>query len=70
MHIQAVERIGTFCRLTKDTKESLDALAKYNSTTWNNLIEEGAHHVIRTRIKQIYGNQYDTQKAKELSNHW
>ena len=53
MHIQAPLRKAIYCHLTKDTKDSLDQLAKYHRTTLTNLLEEGAQMVVRSHLKQI-----------------
>jgi hypothetical protein len=69
MNIPAPKREALYCHLTKDAKEGLTQLAKYHNTTLTNLVEEGAHMVIRAHLKQIHARNYNTQTASAL-NTW
>ena len=66
MQIQEPQREAIYCHLTKDTKESLSALAKYHRTTLTNLVEEGANLLIQSKLKQIHQNNYTNDRLKRL----
>jgi len=68
MNITPPKREALYCHLTKDAKQSLTQLAKYHNTTLTNLIEEGAHMVIRSHMKQITARNYNTQSLSTLSD--
>ena len=70
MQIQEPQRKAIYCHLSRDAKSSLDQLAKYHRTTLTNLIEEGAHMVIRSHLKQIQARQYGTQQTNTLNTSW
>ena len=67
MQIQEPQRKAIYCHLSRDAKSSLDQLAKYHRTTLTNLIEEGAHMVIRSHLKQIQARQHGTQQTNTLN---
>ena len=56
--------------LSKDAKNSLDQLAKYHRTSLTNLIEEGAHMVIRSHLKQIQARQFETESLSKKVSNW
>ena len=70
MQIQEPKRQAIYCHLSRDAKLSLDQLAKYHRTTLTNLIEEGAHMVIRSHLKQIQARQYGTQQTDSINSSW
>mgnify|MGYP001197722965 FL=1 len=70
MQIQEPKRQAIYCHLSRDAKSSLDQLAKYHRTTLTNLIEEGAHMVIRSHLKQIQSRNYGTQQTSSLESSW
>ena len=72
MHIQEPKRKAIYCHLTKDTKESLDQLAKYHRTTLTNLVEEGAQMVVRSHLKQIHNQTQVNRQLGDmnLAAHW
>ncbi|MDB2390797.1 hypothetical protein N9X12_06225 [Alphaproteobacteria bacterium] len=68
MHIAEPLRKPIYAHLTVDAKEGLDALAKYHRTTLTNLLEEGAHMVIRSHLKQIQLRDVGHQQASSLND--
>ena len=72
MHIEAPQRKAIYCHLTRDTKDSLDQIAKYHRTTLTNLIEQGAQMVVRSHLKQIaLQNQSNRQlHGMNLDTSW
>ena len=70
MTITEPKRKAIYCHLTQDAKDGLTQLAKYHRTSLTNLVEEGAHMVIRAHLKQINARQYDTQQMNGLSSSW
>ena len=67
MQIQEPQRKAIYCHLSRDAKSSLDQLAKYHRTTLTNLIEEGAHMVIRSHLKQIQAREHGTKQTNTLN---
>ena len=63
-------RKAIYAHLTVDAKNGLDQLASYHKTTLTNLLEEGAHMVIRSHLKQIQSRQYNNQEMSSLSSSW
>ena len=63
MNIQEPARRAIYAHLTVDAKEGLDTLAKYHRTTLTNLLEEGAHMVIRSHLKQIHSRDIGRQQV-------
>ena len=70
MQIQEPKRKAIYCMLSKDAKNSLDQLAKYHRTSLTNLIEEGAHMVIRSHLKQIQARQFETESLSKNVSNW
>lgn len=68
MHIAEPIRKPIYAHLTVDAKEGLDALAKYHRTTLTNLLEEGAHMVIRSHLKQIHSRDIGTRQASSITD--
>ena len=68
MNLTAPKKEALYCLLTQDAKQGLTQLAKYHNTTLTNLIEEGAHMVIRSHLKQITSRNYNTQSLSTLSD--
>ena len=64
------DRRAIYAHLTVDAKNGLDQLASYHKTTLTNLLEEGAHMVIRSHLKQIQSRQYNNQEMSSLSSSW
>ena len=67
MNIQEPARRAIYAHLSVDAKEGLDTLAKYHRTTLTNLLEEGAHMVIRSHLKQIYSRNLGRQDVSSLN---
>jgi len=67
MNLNVPKREALYCHLTKDAKQGLTQLAKYHNTTLTNLVEEGAHMVIRAHLKQIHSRDYNTQTSASLT---
>jgi len=67
MNLNVPKREALYCHLTKDAKQGLTQLAKYHNTTLTNLVEEGAHMVIRAHLKQIHARDYNTQTAASIT---
>ena len=69
-HIEMDEpaRRAIYAHLTVDAKEGLDALARYHRTTLTNLLEEGAHMVIRSHLKQIHPRYLVHQRVSTLND--
>ena len=63
-------RKAIYAHLTVDAKNGLDQLASYHRTTLTNLLEEGAHMVIRSHLKQIQSRQYDNQQLADTNSSW
>ena len=70
MQIQEPKRKAIYCLLSKDAKNSLDQLAKYHRTSLTSLIEEGAHMVIRSHLKQIQARQFETESLSKNVSNW
>jgi len=70
MNLTEPKRKPIYCHLTKDTHNGLKQLAKYHRTTLTNLVEEGAHMVIRQHLKQINERNYGTQKIDAITSSW
>ena len=70
MTIKEPKRKAIYCHLTEDAKDGLTSLAKYHRTSLTNLVEEGAHMVIRAHLKQINARLYDTQQMDSLNSSW
>jgi hypothetical protein len=68
MNLQTPSRKPIYAHLTVDAKEGLDALAKYHRTTLTNLLEEGAHMVIRSHLKQIQSRDVGHQQVSSLND--
>lgn len=70
MNLNEPKRTAIYCHLSKDTHTGLKQLAKYHRTTLTNLVEEGAHMVIRQHLKQINERQYGSQKITALTSSY
>ena len=70
MNIQEPKRQPFYCYLSNDAKSSLKQLVKYHRTTLTNLIEEGAHMVIRSHLKQIQAREYGQQQTNTINSSW
>ena len=67
MNLRTPNREPFFCYLTKDAKDGLNQLAKYHKTTLTSLMEEGAHMVIRSHLKQIHAREYQSQQVNNIA---
>ena len=63
-------RKAIYAHLTVDAKNGLDQLAKFHRTTLTNLLEEGAHMVIRSHLKQIHTRQYNNEQMSSIDSPW
>jgi hypothetical protein len=72
VNLDSPKRKAIYCHLARDTKDSLDQLAKYHCTTLTNLIEQGAQMVVRSHLKQItQQNQTNKQlHGMNLDTSW
>ena len=70
MNIREPQRKPIYAHLTVDAKNGLDQLASYHRTTLTNLLEEGAHMVIRSHLRQIQSRQYDNQQLADTQSSW
>ena len=70
MTITAPNRTALYCHLTQDAKDGLTQLAKYHRTSLTNLVEEGAHMVIRSHLKQINERTNLSGQLETINSAW